>query len=51
MLVVVCCPLCEEEGETSGTPGLASTVMVVCPRCGHVFDLALPMTEDERFEA
>jgi hypothetical protein len=42
VLIIVCCPLCGEVWETGGTPGYAATVMVVCPQCEHVFDVAQP---------
>lgn len=44
--VVVCCPLCGEESEVVGILGWAATVMVVCPRCEHVFDVAPPAEPD-----
>ena len=42
VLIIVCCPLCGAEWETGGSPGYAATVMVVCPQCEHVFDVAQP---------
>ncbi len=48
MLVIVCCPLCGETWEALGTPGRGATVIVECPRCGHVFDVAQPVAEVDR---